>query len=325
MIHKTTRSEGIDLARTLAILGVVSVHSGCFSNGRFGVQLFFLVSGFLLADLGNLSTREFLIRRGFRLFPLYWLILFLFYSNGQDSIGQFIPQILLIQSTYWNFNSMPGAWSISNEWLFSLILPFINRLNKKYIFILIFISWFGQFLGSYVVYVMGRVDITNGINEYGLRIWLNTLNPGINLAFLLIGVSLKKKFLPILRNKFVAFYIVVFAQLITHFTGLGLLFIWPLAHWAIFSLCITWTSNSNVIKSSINFIGQRTYGIFFIHFIILGYVQNTTIFSQLSERFPFGNWIIFAITFACSLVLSEASWRLVERPSIIFSKRFINI
>ena len=51
-------------------------------NGRFGVQLFFILSGYLIATLllreeasyGRISLRAFWIRRILRIWPLYYLI-----------------------------------------------------------------------------------------------------------------------------------------------------------------------------------------------------------------------------------------------------------
>ncbi len=323
MTNTVKRSNGIDLARTLAILGVVLVHTGCFPNGRFGVQLFFLVSGYLLADLGNLSNRDFLIRRGFRLFPLYWLILVLFYHDTYDSLWQLLGSLLLIQSAHWIFSSSPGAWSISNEWLFSLLLPLLKRMSRNQIFILIGISWLGQLLASYIVYKWGALLTTDNGFHYALKTWLNTLNPGINLAFFLIGVCLNNNFLPILDKKLIAIFIIIFSQFITNVTGSGLLFIWPPVLWAIFSLCLNWSPKSTVLKSSVAFIGQRTYGIFFIHFIILGHVQNLTLIQSLSEDYGFKNWVVFALTILTSTLLSEVSWRYIESPCIRISKRII--
>jgi len=323
MTNTANRSNGIDLARTLAILGVVLVHSGCFSNGRFGVQLFFLVSGYLLADLGNLSNRDFLIRRGFRLFPLYWLILVLFYLNTYDSFWQLFGSLFLIQSVHWIFSSIPGAWSISNEWLFSLLLPLLKKISRNQLLILIGLSWLGQLLASYLVYKWGGILTTDNGYQYALKTWMNTLNPGINLAFLLIGIGLKKNFLPTLNNKLIAFLIVVFGQFITNVTGSGLLFIWPPILWATFSMCLNWSPKSTILKSSVAFIGKRTYGIFFIHFIILGHVQNLALIQSLSENYGFKNWVVFALTILTSALLSEVSWRFIESPCIKISRRYI--
>ena len=323
MTNATHRSYGIDCARTIAVLGVVMVHSGCFNNGRFGVQLFFLISGYLLADLGNHSNRDFLIRRGFRLFPLYFCILFLFYLNNHTSLWQLLVSLFLLQSMHWNFSSVSGDWSISNEWLFSLLLPLIKSISKKQILILIGISWLGQLFTSYLVYKWGGVRTTDSDNQYELKTWLNTLNPGINLAFFLIGVGMKKKLLPTLKNKLIAFLIVVLGQLITYVTGNSLLFMWPPILWAIFSMCLHWSPQSRILKSTIAFIGQRTYGIFFVHFIFLGHIQNLNLVRQLSDNYGFRNWVVFFLTMSISVLLSEVTWKFIERPFIKTSTRYM--
>jgi peptidoglycan/LPS O-acetylase OafA/YrhL len=323
MTNAAQRSYGIDLARTIAILGVVLVHSGCFDNGRFGVQLFFLVSGYLLADLGNLSNRNFLIRRGFRLFPLYWLVLVLFYHSNYNSLWQLFGSLFLIQSTHWIFSSFPGAWSISNEWLFSLLLPLFKKITRNQILVLIGISWLGQFFTSYLVHKLGGFLTTDNDYQYALKTWINTLNPGINLAFFLIGIGLKKELLPILKKRSIAFLIVIFGQLISYSTGHGLLFMWPPILWAIFSICLSWSPQSTILKTSVAFIGQRTYGIFFFHFIILGPVQNSTLVKQLSENYGVKNWVVFVLTILTSAFLSEVSWRFLESPCIKISRRYI--
>ena len=323
MADTTKRNYGIDLARTIAILGVVLVHSGVFDNGRFGVQLFFLVSGYLLADLGKLSGRDFLIRRGFRLFPLYLVILFLFYRNNYDSFWQMFISITLIQSTHWLFTSPPGSWSISNEWLFSLLLPLIRRITRKQLLLLISLSWLGQLFTSFIVYKWGGVIETDSKEQYAMKIWVNTLNPIINLAFFLIGIGLKKGFIPILRNKFTAFIIILTGQFLSSVFGIDMLFIWPPILWATFSLCIKWQPESNTLKKSVTFIGQRTYGIFFIHFIILRYAQEFIWINALTERFGLRNLILFTITLLASTILAEFSWRFIESPMINFSRKLI--
>ena len=320
----TQRSYGIDLARTIAILGVVLVHSGVFNNGRFGVQLFFLVSGYLLADLGNLSSRDFLVRRAFRLFPLYWVVLVLYYRSDYDSVRQFLISLFLIQSTHWIFTSIPGAWSISNEWLFSLLLPVIKKISRNKIIALIGISWLGQFFTSYLVYRWGGVNLgTESGNQYELKVWLNTFNPAINVSFFLIGIGLKQGLLPILKSRFVGFLIIIFGQLAGYFIGHGLLFIWPPILWALFSICLNWDPKSNIVKKVISFIGQRTYGIFFIHFIILGKVEDISLVRELPETLELRHWMVFVITLFISSLLAEVSWRFIEKPSIRISRRFM--
>lgn len=55
--------------------GTLAEHSFSFSNGDFGVQLFFMISGFMIfMSLENSKTiKKFIIARFARLFPTYWL------------------------------------------------------------------------------------------------------------------------------------------------------------------------------------------------------------------------------------------------------------
>jgi peptidoglycan/LPS O-acetylase OafA/YrhL len=55
---------------------VLSPGSGEFLYGVFGVGVFFLISGFVIPiSLRNISTGKFLIRRFFRIYPVYWFCL----------------------------------------------------------------------------------------------------------------------------------------------------------------------------------------------------------------------------------------------------------
>ena len=323
MAQNTKRSYGIDLARSVAIVGVVLVHSKCFDNGRFGVQLFFLVSGYLLADLGNLSNRDFLIRRGLRLFPLYWAILILFYGAKYDSFWNLIVSLFLIQNIHWVFFSIPGAWSISNEWIFSLLLPMFSTIKRNRLILLIVLSWISQVLTSFLVYKWGGILTTDSPYQYAMKIWMNSLNPAINLAFLLIGVGIKNKMLPVLKSKYIALSIIVFGNFTTYVVGHELLFLWPLILWAIFSMCLNWIPKSKLVKTVVTYIGRRTYGIFFIHFIVLEYIISGNTLEFLPEIFGLRNIGVFILTFSTSAFLSEFAWRFIEKPSIRFSGRFI--
>jgi peptidoglycan/LPS O-acetylase OafA/YrhL len=90
----TTYFPNLDWLRALAIVGVILHHVALLNgptevlqaNGRYGVSLFFAVSGFLICSLlireeqqhGCINLRDFYIRRSLRLFPLYYSILLLY-------------------------------------------------------------------------------------------------------------------------------------------------------------------------------------------------------------------------------------------------------
>src|SRR5208282_580963 len=86
----------LHLLRVAAALAVVYCHIASKAGldlplafGSFGVDIFFVVSGFIIAYIGTKSPQSFLLRRLIRIAPFYWSAsLFVF------SIAWFFPQQL---------------------------------------------------------------------------------------------------------------------------------------------------------------------------------------------------------------------------------------
>lgn len=323
MYRENTRSAGIDLARSIAIISVLLLHSGVFYPGRYGVQLFFIISGYLLADMSSISNQSFLIKRIFRLFPLYWVILVFFYSDYFNSLGQLFVSILLLQNIHWNLQAIPGSWSISNEWIFSVTLILLRNLKKKILLGLILISWVSNILSFVAIKYFLNTPSHLPNEGYVFNAYIYILNPLINLSFFLIGVGIKRELLPILKSKFSAIAIIAIGTATSNFIGLDSMFIWLPILWAIFSMSLNWSPDSRNIQQIIQFIGKRTYGIFFIHFIVLEHVTNFKFINKMPETYFIQNIGIFSMTLLISLGFSEASWRLLEVPSMKIAAQLI--
>src|SRR5688572_16524528 len=86
----TYRLREIDFLRGVAILLVLLRHKYVFqftyTMGWIGVDLFFTLSGFLVSGLlfkeylkfGDIQPKRFLIRRGFKIYPIYYLFYILY-------------------------------------------------------------------------------------------------------------------------------------------------------------------------------------------------------------------------------------------------------
>jgi peptidoglycan/LPS O-acetylase OafA/YrhL len=76
LVGSASRVMSLDAIRGIAALAVSLFHYGLFSFGYLGVELFFLLSGFVLTlPSRHGSLRDFVVARCIRLYPAYWVCL----------------------------------------------------------------------------------------------------------------------------------------------------------------------------------------------------------------------------------------------------------
>ena len=165
------RNFGLDIARASSILLVLIAHrfSLPIELGILGVQIFFVLSGFLIGQIlindfrndGKLSTiLKFWKRRWYRTLPLYYLVLIfkiLFYGNPYG--WKIIVYFLFLQANIVGINFLGVSWSLVIEEWFYIFLPITTFLFfrkgidfKKftlYIFSFIFIFLLTRFLWNF--------------------------------------------------------------------------------------------------------------------------------------------------------------------------------
>ena len=151
---------GIEALRALAAVAVVIDHSWALANnsfsygfgiipglGNWGVDLFFLLSGYLLADFfwstPHRTTREFYVRRFFRIAPAYYVcigILALFFAQhallfSQAGLKQLLALLTFTQwlwpTTSTNLNANGSLWTLTIEMILYLTLPLLAWLISK--------------------------------------------------------------------------------------------------------------------------------------------------------------------------------------------------
>jgi len=118
----------------------VPLLTACFKFGDAGVDLFFVISGFVICfvhldDLGHPETlRRYVIRRFLRIFPLYWIATLLTLAIDLAAHHS-LPSIkvLAISATLYPFSSDPllgVAWTLKFEVLFYAVFG-LTIYNRK--------------------------------------------------------------------------------------------------------------------------------------------------------------------------------------------------
>lgn len=140
-----SRNPSLDLLRGLAVLMVICNHyryAGFMKAGWMGVDLFFVLSGFLISGLlfsdiqqsGRVHLCRFLIRRGLKIYPAFYFFLLVtaLLSSTIRQGHHLLSEMLFMQSyvpRVWGH-----TWSLAVEEHFYLLLPLLliilNRLRR---------------------------------------------------------------------------------------------------------------------------------------------------------------------------------------------------
>lgn len=138
---------GIELARGVAALMVLLSHyAHWLTDGPTllnffwtGVDLFFVISGFVFARLllsGQVSPMPFFIRRFFRLYPLYCLAVLTYWwlwPTPPQGISLLFDHLAMLHTTHSRaeaFYLNPAFWSLPVEVEFYLLIPWLTWLFR---------------------------------------------------------------------------------------------------------------------------------------------------------------------------------------------------
>ncbi len=143
------RLRELDFLRGTAIILVLLRHQYLFdftkSIGWIGVDLFFVLSGFLISGLlfkeylkfGTVQPVRFLIRRGFKIYPIYFLSYPLYLvpilSSGNFNAIYFLSDLTFTQNyiNAWGYAN-PASWSLAVEEHFYFGFAIFLWLGLKY-------------------------------------------------------------------------------------------------------------------------------------------------------------------------------------------------
>lgn len=213
----SSRMMQLDILRGIAILLVLFIHVNDVQPGwpgvlkpavvylqhlgPTGVDLFFVLSGFLvgglllkeLRDRGQLDIRRFLIRRGFRIWPPYFLfiallLLRLVWREGEPArvaLHRILPNLLHLQ----NYLGSPRehTWSLAVEEHFYLLLPLL-------LFFLVSSRVRSRPMLSAIPLIAVGISIVTGVARYFAYTRYRSFNPHyathLRLDSLMFGVLL---------------------------------------------------------------------------------------------------------------------------------------
>jgi len=307
----------LDGIRGLAILGVVLSHAergGAFGNhvpflfrGTLGVDLFFVLSGFLITTLlieervvsGAISLRGFYARRARRLLPALgvMLVAYVLLDGGTHAVHRAVMNGLYFGNLYqavWagsGYTGLNHLWSLAEEEQFYLFWPLamilISRSSKP-------LRWtIGLFLAALA---WRTLVVTGAVHSYSS---LANLCPDTNAGGLMLGAV-------------VAYWRPRVGNLVALGSLAGVLGLWfvglplwadsPLFDFASAGLVLAAVSPTMVSRwlstRSLVWLGTISYSLYLWHFWILATLE----------------WPLRAVTIPISVFIAWLSYRFVEVP-----------
>lgn len=341
--------NSIQVLRGIAALSVVFYHmlvierkySGgdlylpfLFRIGQSGVDLFFVISGFIMITITRKSGKEnrpadFLIHRFARIYPNYWFYFFITFliflvqptmvNSSQGNHFNFFRSFFLIPAT--TLPLVLIAWSLIYEVYFYIIFSFLINL-KEQAFKAALLSWLVLLL---VVSLFIQPDRTTPI--------LTLLTSPYSIEFIFGACSAM-----IISSSFIKNIPVIVFYLLA---GLCILFV-PFLFFRFYSpdgvtglyaqtiafglayalLVIALVSIEQ--KSAIKFfpflvrLGDMSYTIYLSHLLIMGAVGKIWAFYFQDPGSVWDNLLVFPFMLICIIIYSHFAYRLIERPSYKF-------
>jgi peptidoglycan/LPS O-acetylase OafA/YrhL len=200
------RTIELDFLRGIAIIAVMGYHFHTVATGfrvipiiqypfthfgREGVNLFFTLSGFLVGGLllrqyastGVIDARRFIVRRIFKIWPAYYVLIAFHMVAGRHPLSTFAVQNLTHLQNYLG-TSISQTWSLAVEEHFYLLLPALLllfarwKLRANAILAMLGLICLAVLIGRSIVVANGGLDAAFFQTQYRI----DSLLAGVMLA-----------------------------------------------------------------------------------------------------------------------------------------------
>ncbi len=349
-----TRQKSLDILRAIAILLVLGRHMPAYQGnnvylkiimdtlgcgGWIGVDLFFVLSGFLISGLlfkehmlsGKISFKRFFIRRGLKIYPAFYFMIatttFLTYYTHRALFAElFFCQDYV--AGLWNH-----TWSLGVEEKFYILLPLLlillSMIRKSKNFTFDYIPSIFLFISITCL----ALRISNAINSpyqhlthlFPFHLRLDSLFWGVTISyfyhyhasvFKITTCRFKALFLLLgLLFLLPAFIFVLETSPIIYTVGLTFIY---LGSGLILMAFIDADLKPNLLINSLTYIGAHSYSIYLWHMPVGRFLPYIFKFLPLS----YWTWPNFTLSFfIASIGLGIVFSKIIEFPILKFRDR----
>jgi peptidoglycan/LPS O-acetylase OafA/YrhL len=340
----------LDGIRAGSILAVIWHHATprggynlpMFDRGFLGVDMFFVLSGFLIVTLllrerdrnGNISLKNFYARRTLRIFPVYYALLgaltalYLIKPDAGSASAFFeeLPFHLSYTSNWIDASVLAFTWSLATEEQFYLFWPPVERYLKPFAIPILFVVIAFSQLVNFGVFDSQLHSLFGESSEI-LHILQVTFTPiclGVLVAHILHTPKGFAKLAKFCGGRFQPIVGSALVLLACNLPGDDI------SGWIRLSVHITMTfllislvvREDHLLQRALNIpiikrMGAISYGMYLFHVFAVTAVLK--VMDQLSLSHAL---IAFLLTTLLTILISEISFRFFENPIMRWKKRF---
>lgn len=365
LIKTSEKIDIIQVLRGIAVIMVITFHfkdllqpddylkkelDFFFNSGAAGVDLFFVISGFIMVFVtrkskgGIVYAKKFLIKRVLRIWPLY-VIATLAYASIVAPVIVNISLTIVIQilksifflplsyldPPYFGYAYLGVGWSLNYEMYFYLLIA-ISLLGGKY-------RWF--VFASLIILTLIIIPLAFGnltcrpleTRNYG-SLFLNLItNPiiwefiyGAIIGLLYITPDSAKVFGSFFQSRTVVISVIVLGvwQYFSGFYGGHGPFYWGLSMAFIFMALVFYNRGKSIkYPSWLVYLGDISFSVYVWHVPVAVFI--TYIFNELSVPLFSSGTPAFFLTFSLTLIISHISYQLVEKKLHFFITKKLKV
>jgi peptidoglycan/LPS O-acetylase OafA/YrhL len=337
VFNQKSRLKSIDSIRGVSIIFVIVDHYIYFSgnnilnpffsyfiNSKNGVDLFFIISGFLITNIlvkeikdnGRIRLIHFYLRRALRILPALYFLIFIYYilqkyNFIELSINTLISSFFLLRQFIGSGWETSHFWSLSVENIFYFLFPLIlNRIKIFKFNKILFLSTALLILLPiirYFIFSQSNLSTLNIIFRcegliFGslLALRAQLIDTSIDNKYIIFSLIASTVFILLIEFKLKSESSVIFDFILNEYLSILNVFNWAILFHIIINLkkgALYFIFNNSVLI----FLGVISYSI---------YLWQQLFFSK-NDIFHFDNLFI---RFICIFILSIFSYLFIECP-----------
>jgi peptidoglycan/LPS O-acetylase OafA/YrhL len=347
--------DHLDSLRGIAVLGVVMVHSAIWSGaylpmraraleiahtGQRGVSLFFIVSAFtLFLSYDNRRdeqrpTLNFFIRRFLRLAPMFYVatvVTVLFLPQFAGPWRDILLSAVFLHGLYPAaiVHGAIGGWSVADEALFYMLLPFLFARIRSLKSALVWMT-----AASAICYPLSRILARH---FPAFREFFTFFSFSVQLPVFLFGIvgyfAWKELIAPspmsIATRKNLSLMLLILTVVVyCAFLGVDNRFLYPSSlPYLLLLMALSVYPWALFVNKGTRFLGKISYSVYLLHFVVFVAIQRWVISETGTHPLLAKNGVRWGICFLVTLLVTVpaafVTWRWIEEPGIRAGRHII--